>query len=298
MVWLVEVDEVRPKPSWDQRTAARPKAIRARLRTACTATWGSSAQAWMHRSPSDLAGSRLSAGKCGSRRSAAGCRSASPNRSRPRSRNRLGPEAEGDGQTRRRAARSPRRCRRAGRRTDRRSDPAPRPAPPPSSAPRRASSPRSSAISSARDSVVTSKRGEVQPVLGRRDDAGLVVAVERVRPRSRPAPRPPGRRCSPGPRGSRRARPRPTPMPTAPTPAAPSSPRRETCPRTSWMRSGARSASSSGNERVTARPFDKLRARCRSGRRWARGARDPSDHGGGELGEGFGQGVHGVGRAP
>ena len=91
MTWLVEVEAVRPKPSWDQRTAARPKAIRARLRTACTATWGSSAQAWMQRSPSDLAGSRLSAGKCGSRFSAAGWRAASPKRSLPPERNRLGP---------------------------------------------------------------------------------------------------------------------------------------------------------------------------------------------------------------
>ena len=48
----VDVDDVRPKPSWDQRSAALPKAIRARLRIACTATCGSSAQAWTHRSPS------------------------------------------------------------------------------------------------------------------------------------------------------------------------------------------------------------------------------------------------------
>jgi hypothetical protein len=38
VVWLVEVDDVRPNPSWDQVIAARPNAIRARLRTACTAT--------------------------------------------------------------------------------------------------------------------------------------------------------------------------------------------------------------------------------------------------------------------
>ena len=49
--WLVEVVEVRPKPSCDQRTATVPKPMRARLRIACTATCGSSAQAWMHRSP-------------------------------------------------------------------------------------------------------------------------------------------------------------------------------------------------------------------------------------------------------
>jgi hypothetical protein len=46
-----EVDEVRPKPSWLQRTATTPKPSRARLRTACTATCGSSAQAWMHDVP-------------------------------------------------------------------------------------------------------------------------------------------------------------------------------------------------------------------------------------------------------
>ena len=92
VTWLVEVDDVRPKPSCDHRTAARPNAIRTRFRTAWTATCGSSAQAWTHRSPSDLSGSRLSAGKCGSRRRAAGCRAASPNRSRPWSRNRLGPK--------------------------------------------------------------------------------------------------------------------------------------------------------------------------------------------------------------
>ena len=46
----------------------------------------------MQRSPSDLSGSRLSAGKCGNRCSAAGCRPAIPNRSLPALRNRLGPK--------------------------------------------------------------------------------------------------------------------------------------------------------------------------------------------------------------
>ena len=49
---VVDVDDVRPKPSWDQRSAALPKAIRDRLRIACTATCGSSAQACTQRSPS------------------------------------------------------------------------------------------------------------------------------------------------------------------------------------------------------------------------------------------------------
>ncbi len=48
---VVDVDEVRPKPSCDQRTATTPKPIRTRLRTACTATCGSLAQAWMQMSP-------------------------------------------------------------------------------------------------------------------------------------------------------------------------------------------------------------------------------------------------------
>ena len=59
------VEDVLPKPSWDQRIATLPKPIRARLRIACTATCGSSAHACTHRSPPLRAGSRLSPGKCG-----------------------------------------------------------------------------------------------------------------------------------------------------------------------------------------------------------------------------------------
>ena len=88
----VEVEEVRPKPSCDQRMATVPNPIRARLRIACTATWGSCAQAWMHRSPLLRPGSRLSAGKCGSSRSWAGRRSARPKRSFPSFSNRVGPK--------------------------------------------------------------------------------------------------------------------------------------------------------------------------------------------------------------
>ena len=91
--WLVEVVEVRPKPSCDQRTATVPKPIRARLRIAWTATWGSSAQAWTQRSPYERPGSSSSAGKCGSVRSAVGWRPARPNRSVPSSsRNSDGPK--------------------------------------------------------------------------------------------------------------------------------------------------------------------------------------------------------------
>ena len=93
MSWLTDVVDVRPKPSWDQRTATVPKPMRTRLRMACTATCGSFAHAWTQMSPYERFGSRLSAGKCGSVRSAAGCRSARPNRSLPSaSRNRLGPK--------------------------------------------------------------------------------------------------------------------------------------------------------------------------------------------------------------
>ena len=82
-----DVDDVRPKPSWLQRTATTPKPIRTRLRTACTATCGSSEQAWMTMSPPERAGSRSSPRKPGSSRSASGLRSARPNRSS----NRVGP---------------------------------------------------------------------------------------------------------------------------------------------------------------------------------------------------------------
>jgi hypothetical protein len=87
------VDEVRPKPSWDQRTVATPKAVRARLRMAWTATCGSLAHAWMAMSPPLRSGSRSSPGKCGSGRNASGNCLASPKRSLPSpSRNRLGPK--------------------------------------------------------------------------------------------------------------------------------------------------------------------------------------------------------------
>ena len=89
----VEVVEVRPNPSCDQRTATVPKPIRARLRTAWKATCGSSEHAWTQISPRERCGSSWSPGKCGRSRSASGRRSASPNRSRPRpSRNIPGPK--------------------------------------------------------------------------------------------------------------------------------------------------------------------------------------------------------------
>ena len=84
--------DVRPKPSCDQRMRARPNAMRLRLRIACTATCGSSAHAWMHRSPSDAAGSRSSPRNAGSRSSSAGRCAAMPKRSTPSSSNSVGPK--------------------------------------------------------------------------------------------------------------------------------------------------------------------------------------------------------------
>ena len=77
---VVLVEEVRPKPSCDQRTDTTPKPSRMRLRTACTATCGSLAQAWMHRSPPERFGSSWSPRNAGSSCNASGLRSASPNR--------------------------------------------------------------------------------------------------------------------------------------------------------------------------------------------------------------------------
>lgn len=81
--WLFVVDEVRPKPSCSQRSWAAPRASRARLRTAWKATCGSSAHAWMQRSPSELAGSSSSPGSGPSGRSLLGRRAARPKRSLP-----------------------------------------------------------------------------------------------------------------------------------------------------------------------------------------------------------------------
>ena len=83
VTWSTLVDDVRPKPSCDHFSTARPNAMRVRLRTAWTATCGSCAQAWMQRSPSESDALRLSATKCGNRSNAAGLRAAIPNRSAP-----------------------------------------------------------------------------------------------------------------------------------------------------------------------------------------------------------------------
>ena len=80
VAWAVEVEEVRPKPSWLHRTETTPNPSRTRLRTACTATCGSLAHAWMQRSPPERFASSWSPTKAGRFSSAAGLRPASPKR--------------------------------------------------------------------------------------------------------------------------------------------------------------------------------------------------------------------------
>ncbi|CAH0297590.1 hypothetical protein SRABI128_04076 [Microbacterium sp. Bi128] len=87
----LDVEDVRPKPSWDQRTRDCPKPMRARLRIAWTATWGSSAQACTTMSPPVRPGWRSSPGKCGRSISASGRRPSSPKRALPSFSNRPGP---------------------------------------------------------------------------------------------------------------------------------------------------------------------------------------------------------------
>ncbi len=180
----VEVEDVRPKPSWAQRMATVPKPIRARLRIACTATCGSWAQAWTHRSPLLRAGSRLSAGKCGSSRSAVGLPVREPEAVLAVLLEQGRAEAEGQRQARRRSGRGPRRCRSAGRRTA-------WAAPSPTGAPAVISRGRGRPLLQQRDQLVAGvggdvEGGEVQPVLGRGGDAGLVRAVEGVGAPGRP----------------------------------------------------------------------------------------------------------------
>ena len=72
------VVDVRPKPSCDQRMTTVPRPIRARLRTAWNATWGSFEHACTHRSPPERSGSSSSPGSGGS-----GCRGAGRPEARP-----------------------------------------------------------------------------------------------------------------------------------------------------------------------------------------------------------------------
>ena len=158
--------------SWDQRTATMPKPIRARLRTACTATCGSSEQAWMTMSPPERAGSSSSPMKLRQLRQRRAAAAVSPGRTG--SSNSDGAEADvsvsGRG-----AARAPRRC--------------PAAAPPRPASTRRPAPPRRPAVIRSAAAVHSCEqarsssgsvgddveRDEVQPVLRRRDDAGLVL---------------------------------------------------------------------------------------------------------------------------
>ena len=87
--WERVVLAVRPKPSWDQRIATVPRPIRARLRIAWKATWGSSEQAWTQTSPPLSPGFSSSAGSGG-----IGCRTGGRFAARPSPRfsNRPGPK--------------------------------------------------------------------------------------------------------------------------------------------------------------------------------------------------------------
>ena len=82
VAWALEVVDVRPKPSCDQRTVTSPRPMRARLRTAWKATCGSFAQAWTQRSPPERSASSASPGRSGSSLSFAGRYFARPKRSR------------------------------------------------------------------------------------------------------------------------------------------------------------------------------------------------------------------------
>ena len=140
-------------------------------------------------------------------------------------------EAERDRQPRRVRGRAPRRCRSGGASGRVRSSPTGSPA----VHPRRRRGPRAHAARGARavDSVTQVERGEVEPVLRRRRDAGLVLAVERDRlgvvGRRRPRPgarrrRPPSASpapAAPAPRSARRAKRRSLPSLTGPRRSSP-----------------------------------------------------------------------------
>ncbi len=90
--WDVLVLDARLKPSCHQRSCATPFATRTILRTAWKATWESSAQAWMQRSPPERPVSNSSPGMAGMSASWFGLCPARPNRSTPSRSNRVGPK--------------------------------------------------------------------------------------------------------------------------------------------------------------------------------------------------------------
>ena len=176
VAWLVDVDDVRPNPSCDHRTAVAPKPIRTRLRMACTATCGSLAHACTHRSPPDSAGSIWSSWNVGSGASPAGRCAPRPSLSK-----KPGPDAERErerrrGQPQRLAGVRRRRVRvevdraaRGGLGARRHAFGGPRPA-----------------LQQVLDRRPVRggqvDRGEVQPVLRGGDDPGLVLPAERDDP--------------------------------------------------------------------------------------------------------------------
>ena len=176
VAWLVDVDDVRPNPSCDHRTAVVPKPIRTRLRMACTATCGSLAHAWMHRSPPDSAGSIWSSWNVGSggepggplRAEAQLVEEARPDAERERERGRGQPQRLA-GVRRRRLRVEVDRAARRGLRARRHALGGPGPA-----------------LQQVLDRRPVRgrqvDRGEVQPVLRGRDDPGLVLPAERDDP--------------------------------------------------------------------------------------------------------------------
>ena len=172
MACAFDVEDVRPKPSCDQRMTAVPRASRAKLRMTWKATCGSSAQAWTQMSPPLRSGSQRVAGQ---RAGSAQRGRALAGEPEPVVEQRR-PEADGDGQLRRPQARSPRRCRSA--------------APAARSPPRRSAGPcvscaaaaaqvPSMVLTSSTSVDVTSNAANASRSCAGRGDAGLVRSVER-----------------------------------------------------------------------------------------------------------------------
>ena len=155
---------------------------------ACTATCGSSAQAWTQRSPSDCAGSEVVGREVRQPAQRGGLPRGEPEPVLAAPRGTASARSRRSGSDPTAAARSPRRCRPAVRRTGPRSAPY-SPAPCALGHPGGGGGP----VLQQRDQLVAVvggdvEGGEVQPVLGRGGDAGLVLAVEGVRPVDRRAP--------------------------------------------------------------------------------------------------------------
>ena len=208
VAWARLVVDVRPNPSCDQRITTLPRPMRARLRTAWNATCGSSAQAWTHEVAAASARGRARRRAArGRARRAAGVARAQAEAVLAVGSNRPGPSPKVIGQPRRRQAE-----RLAGVGGRRGADVVGR-RPPARPALIRAAAlvhARSRSRTSLARSIVQVEGGEVQPVLGRGGDPGLVRAVERDawrRARSASPPSSSEREADrPRPRPSRRRR--------------------------------------------------------------------------------------------